>query len=213
MTQIVMKIKYLIYTILLCVTGIASCQNKKENGQIKTIERMPNSLIKQLPQQERDPQMMFYLEQSVDGVTVSEILQNSEEVMIDFIEAIPEEKISYKYGFGKWTVAQVLQHIISYERIMTESGLKIAGKKVEDPIGYYNQITTARVEKDITKTELLERFKNVRKQTIKTFANFSEEELKIMGIHESFPASPRTLVLCISGHQQHHFEVIEEKYL
>ncbi len=212
MRWIMMNIQQFLFTSILCVTGLTSCQTNEKNAS-QTIERMPKALLLQLSKTEQDPQMMFYLEQSVEGTTVDEVLLNSEQVMLNFINAIPDDKMSYNYGFGKWTVAEVLQHIISYEKIMTESALKIAEKKVENPFGNYSQSSTAAAGKGTTKEQILERFKVTRKETMATFASFTAEELKIMGTHEWFAASPRTLALCISGHQTHHFDVIQKRYL
>jgi|GEM_PF-5236713 len=60
------------------------------------------------------------------------MLEISEDEMTAFIEAIPTEKIQYKYGFGKWTVVEVLQHIIPYESIMLERAQVIAGTAIRN---------------------------------------------------------------------------------
>lgn len=194
---------------------LLSCTRCKGQGEkkVETIQNKSDMLIDNLTKEERDPQMMFYLEQAYGGKNVKEILTNTESEMLSFFETIPEEKMHYRYGSGKWTLAEVLQHIISYEKIMLESALKIASKKVDNPMGYYNQSTTAAVDSKRTKAAMIARFKKVRARTINTIAQFSEQELEVMGIHEWFAASPRTLVLCISGHQAHHFDVIKNSYL
>lgn len=172
-----------------------------------------NMLFKQIPKQEYDVQLLYYTDKAVQGRNVKEVLENSQHILVQLLEEIPENKIQYSYGIGKWSVGQVLQHLISYERIMTERAMIIAGEIIGDyQYQVYTQSSTAAGGRNKTKSQLVEEFLKTRNNTIEIFNSFSEEQLLAIGRLDSFKTSVRMISLCISGHQTHHFQVLKEKY-
>ncbi|MEW7292415.1 DinB family protein [Aquimarina sp. 2304DJ70-9] len=167
-----------------------------------------------IPDNEYSQAISYYSNKSYKGETLTEVFENTTQEMISFIKNIPKDKFGYRYGSGKWTIREVIQHIISYEQIMSERAQIVAGRNIEQKHTiYYNQSTTVAPAKDKTKIELLEEFRNVRTKTQELFENFSQQELIVLGTLDGFKTSVRMIGMCISGHQKHHFEVIKERYL
>ncbi len=172
-----------------------------------------NILFQQVSREEYDVQLLYYTDKAVQGRDVQEVLENSQHLLVQLLEEIPENKIQYSYGIGKWSVGQVLQHLISYEKIMTERALIIAGEITGDyQYQVYTQSSTAAGGRNKTKSQLVEAFLETRKATIDAFNSFSDDQLLAIGRLDGFKTSVRMISLCISGHQTHHFQVLKEKY-
>lgn len=196
------------HQIWVMIIAIFSCL---QNATAQT--KSDNMLFQKIPTSEYDPAILYYSDKAVQGETVAEVLKNSLRKLEDDLAKIPADKINFRYGFGKWSVGEVLQHIISYERIMNERALITAGLVQSDfKYQYYTQSSTAAGGNNKTKTELIEEFLEVRKTTIATFARFDEQQLRMMGKLDGFNISVRMLSLCISGHQVHHFSVLRDRY-
>ncbi|GAA0873370.1 hypothetical protein GCM10009117_25170 [Gangjinia marincola] len=202
-----MKVSQLISIIILSIQSMA-CQNNKP------INLDSNMLIDRIPRSEYNTNMTYYTDKSLPGTSLEEMLSNTTTEMIAFINAIPEDKIDYAYGSFKWTVGEVLQHIISYEEIMLEVALLNAGVISEKKHTVsYNQNTTVAGAKDKSKGDLLAEFKSVRQKTEDAFNSLTDEQQKRMGTLDGNKTSVRVIAFCISGHQTHHFDVIRERYL
>ncbi len=172
-----------------------------------------NKLFQQVSRAEYDVQLLYYTDKAVQGRNVKEVLENSQHILVQLLEEIPENKVQYSYGIGKWSVGQVLQHLISYEKIMTERALIIAGEITGDyQYQVYTQSSTASGGRNKTKPQLVEAFLETRKNTIDVFNKLSDEQLLAIGRLDGFKTSVRMISLCISGHQTHHFQVLKEKY-
>lgn len=192
--------------LILILSIIASCangQNQKSKIMLKD-KIMPN---------EYGQAILFYTDKADEGATVIEVLKNSKKIMEDYILSIPNDKMDYQYSYGKWTVAEVIQHIISYEIIMTERALVVAGvNKSAATFNFYTQSITVKGAKGKTKEKLLEEFLGVREKTMQAFKSLTIEQLKIVGTLDGNKASVRMIGLCISGHQTHHFDVLRNRY-
>ncbi|MDO1501608.1 DinB family protein [Winogradskyella maritima] len=202
-----MKVAQLISVIILSIQTIA-CQNNKP------INPDSDMLFDRIPRSEYNTNMTYYTDKALPGSSLEEMLRNTTNEMIAFIDAIPEDKIDYAYGSFKWTVGEVLQHIISYEEIMLEVALLNAGVISEkEHTVYYNQNTTIAGAKGKSKSDLLAEFKRVRQKTENAFNSLTDEQQKRMGTLDGNKTSVRVIAFCISGHQTHHFNVIRELYL
>ncbi|MEM9261151.1 MAG: alpha/beta hydrolase-fold protein, partial [Bacteroidota bacterium] len=173
-----------------------------------------NMYYPSIPTSKYDRNIAFYASQAPTGSSLEEILHTSRQELIDFIEAIPGDSMDYAYGWGKWTIGEVLHHVLYYEHIMRESAELISGTHV-GPLKYrtYTQSSTAKPGKGLPKSELLERALVARDATIASLLSMSVAEREKVGRHEGFRTSARVLGLCILGHQAHHFGVLRERYL
>lgn len=129
------------------------------------------------------------------------------------ITQFPAESFGYAYAEKKWTVAQVLQHIIDTERILSYRALCIArGEKASLP-GFdedeYNK-NAAMNHKDFHLLAI--EFFMVRQASISLFLGLSEEELKKSGKANNHDVSVIAIAHMIVAHARHHFNVLKEKY-
>lgn len=117
------------------------------------------------------------------------------------------------YAPGKWSVKQLLQHLIDLERVFAYRALRIArGDKT--PMAGFDQdhyVDNAR-SNDLSIEDIIEEFLAVRKTTILMFQQFNDEELKRCGTASGFDISALALGFIICGHFVHHQKILESRY-
>lgn len=130
------------------------------------------------------------------------------------ILALSEEQLNYKYQVGKWSIKEVIGHIIDTERIFAYRALCFA-RKDKTPLPGYDEVlfgdTSNAVQRNIQK--LIAEFVAVRQATILLFESFNEEMLEERGVASNFEISVRAMGFAILGHCVHHLQVIDERYL
>lgn len=133
---------------------------------------------------------------------------------IRFVQNISMDKFDYRYAEGKWTIKDIIQHVIDTERIFAYRALRISRNDITPLPGFeendYVENTKAN-ERGIQ--DLLAEFSAVRYSTLFLFKSFSEEQLKRMGTASGTPISVRAIGFIIIGHQKHHQHIFQERYL
>ena len=149
---------------------------------------------------------------SEDNLT--DAFKNQKALVNDFFDSISEEKSNDTYAPGKWTLKELLQHIIDAERIFAYRALCIARKEKQSLPGFDeneyadNSNANSRSWKSLT-TEM----KLVRQMTEFLFETFSEDVLNQSGISNNNAVTVNALGFISVGHLYHHVEVIRERYL
>lgn len=147
-------------------------------------------------------------------VELSDILQRQLGHFPEFIESIPDDKLRFAYRPEKWTIAQVLLHIIDSERIFQYRALRFSRNDHSTLPGFDQDryAENSKAERR-SKESMIEEYKAVRKSTIALFASLDQNDLEKMGTASNLPWSVAALGFVISGHQKHHRNIIRERYL
>lgn len=141
-------------------------------------------------------------------------LANQTVAFLKLLKKIPVEKRSYRYAKGKWTIKEVLQHIIDAERVFAYRALCIARKDAThfpsfDEDAYAANAKTAKRNWD----DLVEEFKSVRKSTEILFASFDRQQMDTDGVASGRPVYVMGIGFIIAGHLNHHETLLKERYL
>lgn len=130
------------------------------------------------------------------------------------LRSIDEEKAGFAYAPGKWTLKELLQHIIDGERIFNYRALSFARKETaslppfDENIYADNSNANARSWKSLSNE-----FINVRRSTEDLFKSFSDDMLQQKGVANDNSISVLSLGYTIVGHVTHHIKIIEERYV
>lgn len=155
-----------------------------------------------------------YIHAVNESVELIEGLEQSIDKMLALIEKLSIEKLEYRYADGKWTIKDIIQHIIDAERIFSYRALRISRNDKTALSGFdeneYVENTNANA-RDFK--GLLQELKLVRQTTVMLFKSFSYEQLLRLGYASNHSVSVRAIGFVILGHQQHHYKVIVERYL
>jgi len=129
------------------------------------------------------------------------------------IAQLPQESYGFSYAENKWTVAQVLQHIIDTERILAYRALCIARGEKNSLPGFDENEYNKHADMDQKDFHLLAiEFFMVRQASISLFLGMSEAELKRSGTANNNPVTVIALAHMIVSHARHHFKVLKERY-
>ncbi|WP_299113583.1 DinB family protein [uncultured Winogradskyella sp.] len=154
-----------------------------------------------------------YIDNAADIDIVKGLKRNLDE-HIEFYLKIPSLKHSYAYAEGKWTIKDILLHIIDTERIFSYRALRIARHDTTPLAGFeQDDYVVNGNTKNRTLENLLSEYKAVRQATIALFESFEINQLKCIGEASGAPISVRALGYIITGHENHHNQVIVERYL
>lgn len=118
------------------------------------------------------------------------------------------------YAPDKWTVREVLQHLVDWERVFNYRAVIFARKEETIPSGHEENIMAKNSKANHRKIEeILEDFLIVRSGTSSLFRSFDEEDLMTIGQNWNMKISVLAIGFTIIGHQVHHFNILQERYL
>ena len=155
-----------------------------------------------------------YINQVSEEYTLEEELEISLHRLIKFVQDIPMDKFDYRYAEGKWTIKDILQHLIDAERIFAYRALRFARNDKTDLPGFEeNDYADEANANERNIMSLLTELSAVRQATLLLFKTFSEVQFMQQGTANKNPISVRALGFVIIGHQNHHQRVFQERYL
>lgn len=138
----------------------------------------------------------------------------------DCIQSLPKEKLTYRDAEDKWTIKEILVHLIDDERIFAYRALRYA-RNDSTPLHGFDQDEYAKFSDANSRSleSIFEEYEWVRKSTIALFEYLPEESFTRGGEgidHDGSIINKRTvqgLAYHIAGHELRHFNIIKERYL
>ena len=130
------------------------------------------------------------------------------------LRSITEERSTYRYADGKWSIKQIIGHITDHERIMTYRMLRFS-RNDSTLLPGYNQnllVENSRFDEQPFQ-QLLTDFENVRAATISFIQSLSNEQLQRTGLAWKFEMTVEDFLKATIGHEIHHINIIKERYL
>jgi uncharacterized damage-inducible protein DinB len=159
------------------------------------------------------PYFGTYIDLVVEA-NLAKALDFSKANVTNFWSTISEDQSNYRYAEGKWSIKELLQHIIDTERIFSYRALAFArGEKTPLPGYDENQYTDNCLADSRSFKEMVDEIAMVRKSTISLFKSFDESVLDILGKASDSNLSARAAGFIIVGHEIHHMNVVKERYL
>lgn len=141
-------------------------------------------------------------------------LYNESMNTIDVLTSLDEETLLYKYEPTKWTVKEVFQHIIDCERLFQFRILSIARNHEAALPGFDENIFAENSMADRRNIfDMVRDFSMVRGATIELLKSLPNSTWDKMGLANNNPQSVRSIAYMLLGHEIHHRNVIEKKYL
>lgn len=167
----------------------------------------------QLPVNEYSKFNATYI-QALENVELFEELEISLHDFIKFVQNIPMDKFDYSYAEGKWTIKEIIQHIIDTERIFAYRALRISRNDKTPLPGFEENDYAANTDaKSRSIQDLLSEFSAVRHSNLLMFKSFSDEQLRRIGTASNHEISVRAIGFILLGHVKHHKRVFQERYL
>lgn len=152
--------------------------------------------------------------QTAGEENVLKAIKKSTKQFEKFLRTIPKKKIDFAYAEGKWTIRELLQHIIDAERVFAYRALRIA-RKDQTPLPGFDENQWAMHAQAATREwrDLADEFRSLRASTEKLFTSFHEDQLLATGTASNNPINTLALGFILAGHLKHHLQIIKERYL
>ncbi|MCW3125317.1 MAG: damage-inducible protein DinB [Bacteroidetes bacterium] len=133
---------------------------------------------------------------------------------LSFMALVPADKLEYRYQEGKWTIKELIIHLMDAERIFTYRALRFSRGDSTGLAGFdENEYVPNSAASERSLQSLLHEYVALRQSTIEFFKNLSPEMTRRTGIANGQEISVRSLGYIIPGHEIHHLAVIKERYL
>jgi len=154
-----------------------------------------------------------YIERVPEG-KLSDILQFSLNESIKSLVMVDDAKGNSAYEKGKWTIKEVVQHLMDTERIFCYRALAFARGEQAELQGFdHDQYVEKSNANQRSMKSILEEYKRLRASTIDLFQSFSDSAMQKKGIASNNELSVEQIGYVIIGHEMHHLRIIEERYL
>ena len=167
-----------------------------------------------LQKQEYPPYYQPYIDILEGEPDLMDSLEMSLELFEQVLYDIDDSKQTYRYAEGKWTIKELVQHMIDVERVFVYRALRFS-RQDEKPLSGFdeNSYVTNYSSNNREFTTLLDEFCLLRRSNILMFKDFGAKELHSTGTVEGLPISVRAIAFICSGHVLHHLKIIQERYL
>jgi hypothetical protein len=160
------------------------------------------------------PQWYHGYVNQVQEVDLVSALEQHERSLKQTIEGIDPEKWSYSYAPGKWSIKELVQHVIDSERIFCYRALAFARKEQASLPGFdENNYAAASNANARTPGSLMEELGVVQNASVLLFKSFSEEALASSGLANNNRVSVTGIGFILIGHALHHRNILRDRYL
>jgi len=146
---------------------------------------------------------------------LTEAFHTNSKAFFDAVRRIPVDKQEYRYAEGKWTIKEILQHLIDAERVFSYRALCFARKDSKELPGFDENEYAARSKANNRNwSDLLNEFITLRSATQYLFHSFDDDQLDAAGVSGGGMSNyVLGIGFIILGHCNHHLKIIEERYL
>lgn len=163
---------------------------------------------------EFDPYYQRYISLVTEGDEIAGLLDAQSVETERLLRDISEEQAASRYAEGKWSIKQLVGHVVDAERVFAYRALAI-GRGETRPLPSFDEQAwgdTARADARPF-ADLVEELATVRRSTVMMMRAFDEEAWQRRGVANDQPVTPRALAYIMLGHERHHMRVLRERYL
>jgi hypothetical protein len=173
---------------------------------------MPDLLVAKPDASEHAPYFSRYVDLVADGDILGTLAGQIDGTLTE-LKKVSDEASLERYSPGKWSVREVLGHMIDTERIFAYRALTVARNDRTELPGFEQDdyIPAAQFDRRPW-ADLLEEFAAVRRSNLLMFRGLEQEAWTRQGVVNRNPLSVRAAAYVIAGHELHHMRVLHQKY-
>ncbi len=151
---------------------------------------------------------------SVSSEDIFALLRAQADILESLLANVPDKKADTGYAAGKWSIKELLSHLIDTERVFSYRTLRIARKDITPLAGFeQDDFVKESGAKKRTLRSLIDEFKLLRMANVLMMESIDPSCWHRTGTANGFEVSVRALIYITAGHVQHHTNVLKERYL
>ena len=160
------------------------------------------------------PEYSHYFFDLVPTDNLLEELKQSKDFTLAFLDSLPADKENFAYAPEKWTIKEVIRHIIDCERVYTYRALRFSRFDATELAGFdENAYMTPLKNLKYSLADLREEYTAVRNATLALYQNMTDEMLDFKGTANGVSFTARSLGFMAVGHNLHHVRFVQNNYL
>jgi hypothetical protein len=149
----------------------------------------------------------------IDETDVLQALRVSGNRMQELVYQVPADKVDFKYGEDKWTVRELLCHMIDGERVFAYRALRFARNDKTPLSGFEEKDYAPQANAGGRSLQAIaDEMRHLRISTIDLFSGFTGEMMMRKGVANASEMSVVALGFIIAGHEAHHRKILQERY-
>lgn len=153
-----------------------------------------------------------YVAMVPDGDVIS-LLRSGGAELDTALRTIPESRGGFRYAEGKWSIREMLGHLIDAERIFTYRALRIARGDAKPLLGFEENDYVRTAESDSrTIADLADELRIVRESTVRMFASLPDAAWPRRGVANGAEITALAIAWITVGHAKHHLRMLRERY-
>ena len=151
--------------------------------------------------------------QAVPEGDIVELLRSGGQELLDAVGRIPEDRGGFRYGPEKWSIREVLGHLIDAERIFSYRALRVA-RGDHTPLASFDENAYVKTAGSDARTiaDLVRELRAVRESTVLLFQSLPDDAWGQRGVASGKDVSLRALAYITAGHARHHLRILRERY-
>ena len=162
--------------------------------------------------EEHSPYYRRYIELVPEGNLVDLLVEQQLDTL-GMLRRVDEDRGTFAYAPGKWTIKEVIGHMSDAERVFSYRALRFA-RGDATPLASFDENTYVPAGRfnDRRMGSLIDEFQSIRAATVHLFRYLGDEEMTRRGVASGNPISVRALGYIIAGHERHHANLLRERY-
>lgn len=144
---------------------------------------------------------------------VLDTLEYLKEISYNLLSNLSEDQANYAYVEGKWTVKELLGHMIDAERTFAYRILAFSRGQEELPGFDENTYVDRATFRARSIKDLADEFRATRESNLYLFRALTPQQLAQTGIANGAKISVKALLYITAGHEIHHLNILKERYL
>ncbi|MFC4619397.1 DinB family protein [Camelliibacillus cellulosilyticus] len=162
---------------------------------------------------EYSPYFDRYVKLVPDG-DITQVLKEQSKATAELLDGLTDEQASFRYEKGKWSIKEVIGHVIDTERVFSYRLLAIARGEMASLPGFDQDAYVEAASFDQTSfNALLDHFSAVRQATVCLLRSLNARDWIKKGNANGADITVRALAYIMAGHELHHRRIIKDRYL
>jgi hypothetical protein len=150
---------------------------------------------------------------TIDDLPLIGLLEKEKTFALEVLKKVDGAKSEYRYAEGKWSIKQVLLHIIDAEMVFAYRAMAISRGDKQSLPGFNQDEYMSNISAEaISYSQLVQMFESLRNTNIALFQLMNPKNLLIKGKASGYDVTPKALGYFIAGHCKYHILMLEERY-
>ncbi|MDA0195737.1 MAG: DinB family protein [Bacteroidetes bacterium] len=154
-----------------------------------------------------------YVSKVIGNTDLVPAMKEDLKAIIDLVSSLPTDMLNYRYQPGKWTIKEILSHVIDAERVFAYRTLLFARNDKTLLPGFDHNQYIDFINGNRSIENILKEIKAVRESSIALFEGLAEDAIMRSGITSGGEFTVRAKGYIILGHSHHHMQIFRERYL